>query len=338
MGMTIINPGILSTVQDLGRHGYMDSGFSPSGALDAFSSRLANFLAGNPPAEAVLEMTLCGASMVFDSPAVIALTGADMTPLLNGFSIAMNRAFAVKPGDILNTEFARKGVRCYLAVAGGFDIEKILGSRSTNLKAGLGGFKGRKLQSKDAIPFRRKITSLPDLERRVFHHALYLRNPEGVRAVYTPADPLVLHVVEGKQAAYFTPRGITTFYNSVYTVQADSDRMGVRLDGSVVESIKGSDIVSDGIAPGAVQIPGSGKPIILLNDRQTTGGYAKIAAVITGDLWRLAQAPGASAIRFERIPFRKAEKLYIKAEKEIGRLQMQFTVRTDYGTCKVAAP
>jgi allophanate hydrolase subunit 2 len=139
-------------------------------------------------------------------------------------------------------------------------------------------------------------------------------------------------VVEGKQAAYFTPEGLATFYSSVYTVQADSDRMGVRLDGSAVESIKGSDIVSDGIALGAVQIPGSGKPIVLLNDRQTTGGYAKIGAVITGDLWRLAQAPGASAIRFERIDFLEAEKLYIKTEKEIARLKKQFTVRiNDYG-------
>jgi biotin-dependent carboxylase-like uncharacterized protein len=316
MGMIIINPGILSTVQDLGRTGYMDSGFSPSGAVDAFSSRLANFLAGNPAAEAVLEMTLCGASMVFDVSAVIALAGADMAPLLNGFPIAMNRAFSVKPGDILNTDFARQGVRCYLAVTGGFDIEPALGSRSTNLKARLGGFNGRKLETGDAIPFRRKIKSLPDLERRVFR-------TEPVHA-YTPANPLVLHVVEGKQAAYFTPEGIATFFESVYTVQADSDRMGVRLEGPAVASLRGSDIVSDGIAPGAVQIPGSGKPIILLNDRQTTGGYAKIGAVITRDQWLLAQAPGGSAVRFERISSRDAEKLYIKTEKELERLRLQF--------------
>jgi biotin-dependent carboxylase-like uncharacterized protein len=331
MGLIVINPGVLTTVQDAGRTGYMDSGFSSSGALDGFSSRLANFLVSNPAWEAVLEMTLCGGSFLFDSPGVVALTGADMQPLLNGKPVSMNKAFSVSHGDILYTTAAVHGVRTYMAAAGGFDIEPVLGSRSTNLNACLGGFKGRKLKTKDTIAFRWTTNAFPDMDKRVFDVEKYDRGAHLTRGTYsnsteyTREQPLVLRVVQGKQASFFSQEGIDAFYNSIYTVQSDSDRMGVRLDGPAVASVKGTDIVSDGIPLGAIQIPGSGKPIILLNDRQTTGGYAKIGAVITGDLWLLSQAVSDSAVRFERISAHDAEKIYIKTEKEIQRLKTQFT-------------
>ncbi|GHV86016.1 allophanate hydrolase [Spirochaetia bacterium] len=345
MGLTIIDPGILSTIQDLGRTAYLDAGFSPSGALDSFSARLANFLAGNSPGEAVIEMTMQGASMVFDSPAVAALTGAEMTPLLNGKPIGMNRAFSVVPGDILYTSFAQRGMRSYLAVSGGFDIAEILGSRSTNLRARIGGFKGRKLETKDAINFRRVIPGIhsktrPGLEERVFVPTPILQGT--VSYPYTRDNPLVLRVVEGKKAAdgsspFFTHEGVNTFYHSLYTIASSSDRMGIRLEGPAISSHNGTDIVSDGISNGAIQIPGSGKPIILLNDRQTIGGYAKIGTVITGDIWLLAQAVPGSVLRFERIDPLRAEKIYIKTERAIARLQSRFTIRTDYGICKTTS-
>jgi biotin-dependent carboxylase-like uncharacterized protein len=328
MGLTVIDPGPLTTVQDLGRTGYLDAGFSPSGALDGFSARLANFLAGNPPGEAVLEMTLAGVSAIFDSPAVIALAGADMGPLLNGRPAAMNRALAVREGDILSLSLARRGMRTYLAAAGGFAVESVLGSRSTSLKVRLGGFKGRKLQSRDTLPFRRVVQTLPNMERRIFEPA---RNAAPdilggtVAGPYTEAAPLVLRVIEGKEAALFTPEGIETFYNSVYTVGNESDRMGVRLEGPPAASRNGTDSVSNGIACGAVQIPGSGKPIVLLNDRQTVGGYAKPGVVITGDLWRLAQTPPGQAIRFSRIDPRRAERIYRETERAMARLQRQIS-------------
>jgi biotin-dependent carboxylase-like uncharacterized protein len=323
MGLTIIDPGILTTVQDQGRSGYMDSGFSPSGALDGFSSRMVNFLVANSPGEAALEMTLRGASMAFDGPAVIAISGADMTPLLNGFPAAMNKAFAVTRGDILHTGFALTGVRSYLAVSGGLDIEPVLGSRSTNLRVRIGGFEGRKLETKDHIPFRKTVEGLPGMERRFFDPG-GSKAAVGIRRAYAEDDPLVLHVVEGKQAGRFSEEGIHTFYHSLYTVGTESDRMGVRLEGPSAASLRGADIVSGGIAAGSVQIPGSGKPIVLLNDRQTTGGYAAVGAVITGDLWRLAQAPAGSVVRFEKISTAMAEKIYIQTEREIARLQRCF--------------
>ncbi|AEF81378.1 biotin-dependent carboxyltransferase family protein [Leadbettera azotonutricia] len=317
MGMTLIDPGMLSTIQDEGRKGYMEAGFSPSGAMDGFSFALANALVNNPAGEAVLEMTFSGASFLFDGTAALCVTGADMKPLLNGNPIAMNKAFCVRKGDIFCTGMAIKGFRSYIAVSGGFAIEPVMGSFSTNLKARIGGFNGRKLESKDHIPFRKTINSLPGLERRLFNAE---SSPFPI-AAYTAELPLVLHVVEGSQLSYFTREGMENFYASIYTVTSDSDRMGVRLEGPAISSIKGTDIVSDGIALGSIQVPGSGKPIILLNDRQTTGGYAKIGAVITRDIWRLSQAVPGSQVRFEKISLRDAEKCYRQTVKAIKGLQ-----------------
>jgi biotin-dependent carboxylase-like uncharacterized protein len=288
--------------------------------MDGFSFALANALVNNPAGEAALEMTFKGGSFLFDVPAGLCIAGADMQPLLNGNPIGMNKAFSVKQGDILCTSIAVTGLRSYLAVSGGFDLEPVMGSFSTNLKARIGGFKGRKLESKDHILFRREINSLPNLEQRQFNAE---SSPFPI-AVYTAKDPLVLHVVEGSQLKYFTREGIEKFYASLYTVTADSDRMGARLEGPVVSSLKGTDIISDGIALGSVQVPGSGKPIVLLNDRQTTGGYAKIGAVITGDIWRLSQAVPGSQVRFKRISPGDAEKCYRQTAKAIKRLELQY--------------
>ncbi|MDR2144188.1 MAG: biotin-dependent carboxyltransferase family protein [Treponema sp.] len=319
MGMTVIDPGILTTVQDAGRTGCMDSGFSPSGALDGFSFRLANILLSNPPGLAALEMTLSGASFLFDEKAAVVLTGADMKPILNGFPIAMNRVFCVEKGDILSTGFASSGVRAYLAVAGGFAVKEVMGSCSTNLKARIGGFEGRALKSGDRIPFRGGF--FPGAEKRYFPPEI---SPFPIRPPLDSRDPLALHIVQGVQASYFSGEGMETFYASVYTVTAESDRMGARLEGMRVASKNGTDIVSDGIALGAVQVPGSGKPIVLLNDRQTTGGYAKIGAVITGDVWKLAQAAAGSAVRFVRISPAEAEKRYRETGRMLRRLEKQY--------------
>jgi biotin-dependent carboxylase-like uncharacterized protein len=242
-----------------------------------------------------------------------------MKPLFNGRPIAMNTVFCLEKGDILYTGFAVSGVRAYLAVAGGFALKAVLGSCSTNLKARIGGFEGRALKSGDRIPFRGGF--FPAAEKRRFPPEA---SPFPIRAAYSPRDPLALHVVQGAQASYFSGEGMETFYASVYTVTAESDRMGVRLEGPEVASKNGTDIVSDGIAPGAVQVPGSGKPIVLLNDRQTTGGYAKIGAVITGDLWRLAQAAPGSAVRFVRISPDEAEQRYRNTGRMLRRLEKQY--------------
>ena len=286
MKMTILSPGPLTTVQDDGRYGYMNTGFSPGGAMDQKSMHLANLLVGNKMNEGVLEMTAAGICAAFSCDCVIALTGADMTAQLNGDSIPLNESVPVKKGDELKLGMAKDGLRTYLAVAGGFDLSPVMGSLSTNLKCKLGGFQGRKLQAGDELFLKKSVSSF---EKRQ------------ISIPPVSAGTLDIHVMLGPQDDYFTDKGVADFFSTEYTVTAQSDRMGIRLDGKSVESRDGVDIISDGIVTGSVQIPAAGTPIIMMADRQTTGGYAKIATVIFSDLGLLAQAKPGTKIRFHRI-------------------------------------
>jgi biotin-dependent carboxylase-like uncharacterized protein len=280
--------------------------------MDDFSFSIANILVGNNGGEAALEMTMAGISVVFDSPAVIALTGADISPMIDGKPAAMNRALTVGAGNVFSSSFVRGGCRSYMAAAGGLDLPPVLGSRSTNLKAEIGGFQGRKLQNGDYLPLCSPCPILPEMERRTYEP----RPPAG--------GPLVLHVVPGVQEALFSPRGIRTFYSSVYTLTPDSDRMGIRFAGPPVESIRGTDIISDGIAAGAVQISNSGLPLVLMRDRQTIGGYAKIGTVAGPDLCFLAQLLPNMPVRFKKISLRHAEGMFFKRMAEIRDLKKSF--------------
>lgn len=310
MHMTILSPGPLSTVQDEGRFGAMGMGFSPGGAMDVYSMKLANLLAGNAPGLGVIEMTMAGLTARFDCSCVIALTGADMGPRINGIPIDMYRAIALSPGDTLSMEAARNGVRAYLAVSGGFALPSVMGSVSTNLKCGLGGFQGRKLQKGDRLPLNQGM-SLPGTgDRRVTPRNRY-------------PDTITLRVLPGPQEDAFTERGIAAFLGEAYTVTAQSDRMGIRLSGEKIENKNGVDILSDGIATGSVQIPASGMPIIMMADRQTTGGYAKIATVISADLKLAAQARPGTRIRFAKVSQREAVRLRREEARELKRLEYE---------------
>lgn len=311
MTLTVISPGPLSTVQDAGRFGYMNTGFSPSGAMDTYSMRIANLLVGNSPDDGVVEMTLMGMSVSFDCTSVIALTGADMSPKLNGADIPMYTSVEVNAGDTLTLGVANAGMRSYLAIAGGFDIPLVMGSMSTNLKCAIGGFNGRKLQAGDVIPLRHSIP-LSVIGRR----STTPKNNYG--------NTITLRVLLGPQDDYFTEGGINTFLSTEYTVSAKSDRMGIRLDGTAVENKNGVDIISDGIATGSVQIPSSGTPIIMMADRQTTGGYAKIATVISSDLKLIAQARAGDKIKFEAVDEKTALKAIKKERRELSFLQYRF--------------
>lgn len=296
MKLTVLSPGPLSTIQDEGRFGAMDTGFSPGGAMDCESMALANLLVGNVPGAGVIEMTMAGLSARFDCTCVIALTGADMFPKRNGRDLALYRAVEMHPGDELTMGAAKRGMRGYLAVAGGFDLPMVMGSQSTNLKCGLGGFQGRKLRSGDELPLNQSIplSALGD-------RSLAPRN-------HYPAE-ITLRVILGPQADFFTDRGIAAFLGSTYTISEKSDRMGIRLEGAKIENRNGVDILSDGIAAGSVQIPAAGTPIIMMADRQTTGGYAKIATVISADLKKAAQARPGSRVRFEKVTLAEGVRL-----------------------------
>ena len=307
--MKILSPGPLSTVQDGGRFGYMRTGFSPSGAMDTYSMKIANILVGNLPGEGVIEMTMMGMTVSFDGDAVIALTGADMKPYRNGEEdpLPLYTAIEVHKGDVIRMGAAGSGMRGYLAVAGGFDLPFVMGSLSTNLKCGLGGYKGRKLQTGDEIPLRQTLNLALIGARKAAPENNYKKE-------------ITVRVVLGPQEDYFTDKGIETFLGSRYTVSGQSDRMGVRLEGSKIENKNGVDIISDGIATGAVQIPASGTPIIMMADRQTTGGYAKIATVISADLKQMAQAAPGTKVCFQAVSEEEAVRLKKEEENRLRDL------------------
>ena len=294
MSITVLNAGLLTTVQDMGRVGYQQFGISVSGVMDPRAAATANILVGNAQEEAVLECTLLGPQLRFDAANTIALTGGDLGASLDGQPLPTYRAVAVQTGQTLRFQAPRTGCRSYLAFAGGLDIPLVMGSRSTDLKAKLGGFQGRPLKKDDVIRFRAPRTP-KNFPRRAI-------SPEFVpRPVYT------LRVVMGPQDTAFTPEGITAFLSGIYSVTSEFDRMGCRMDGPAIRHVKDGNIISDGIAFGAIQVPTEGKPIIMMADRQTVGGYAKIANVISADFRLLAQLKAADKVRFERVSIQVAQ-------------------------------
>lgn len=311
MGIRILKPGMMTTVQDLGRTGYQSQGFAVSGVMDVRSFKLANLLLDNPENEPVLEITLIGPSMQFTSATIIAITGGDFQPMINKKPAPMYTAIYMNKGDILEFKSARTGSRAYVAFSSYLDIPVVMGSRSTNQKCSIGGFKGRKLKSDDYIGFRIKRRYLPYFLSR----SLDLDEFD--------QEDATLRVILGPQDSHFTKQGLESFLNSEYIVTSDFDRMGCRLEGPFVAYKNTADIISDGIAFGSVQIPSHGKPIILLADRQTTGGYAKIATVISVDIPKLVQRKTDHKIRFEAITVQDAQRLYLEEEKEMDAFRKE---------------
>lgn len=312
MGMKFLTGGLLTTVQDAGRYGYQQFGVPVSGAMDLRALALGNLLVDNPVDEAALEVTLMGPQITFTAANVVALTGADLSATLNGRPMPRYRAVPVKNGDLLAFGAQVAGSRAYLAVAGGFALDPVMGSRSTYLKAKMGGLEGRKIGKDDFIGFRAPKPGLPNL-------ALRTLPPQN----YSGAAHL-LRVIIGPQDDAFTKAGLETFLRETYTVTNQSDRMGCRLDGAIVEHVKDGNIISDGISLGAVQVPSEGKPIVMLADRQTTGGYTKIANVITVDLPRITQSKPGDTVRFEAITIQEAQALYLAEREEYEGLRARF--------------
>ncbi|MDY3248766.1 MAG: biotin-dependent carboxyltransferase family protein [Candidatus Choladocola sp.] len=296
MAIRVLFPGALTTVQDPGRFGYQQAGIPCSGVMDQRSFSIANGLTGNLPGAAVLEHTILGGQYLFTQDAVIALTGADMDPRIDGSPCPMYRPVQISSGSVLSLGTARKGCRTYLAVTGGIDVPEVLGSRSTNIKCGIGGYEGRALLAGDLLPVGDSRVTYDEIRSRTSAEIPY-------------ASDIRIRVIEGPQNDYFTENGLFTFYSGTYTVTGQSDRMGCRLSGPSIESIHGTDIISDGIVFGSIQITPAGEPIVLMADRQTTGGYAKIATVCTADLPLLAQARPGDTVHFEKITVSAAVKL-----------------------------
>ena len=304
----VIQPGSLTTVQDLGRYGYQQYGVPVSGAMDDYALRVANLLVGNDEGEACLEITLLGLQLRVIEDSVVAITGAVLSSILNKSPLPMWEAVMVSRGDTISFPWPMRGCRSYLAVAGGIDVPKVMGSSSTYIKSHIGGLEGRALRAGDRL---KSGQARPGILKR--------RLPPQYLPEYR--DPTELRVIMGPQDDHFTEEGIHTFLHSEYTISTEADRVGYRLQGPHIEHKAGADIISDGIPLGAVQVPGDGLPIVLLADRQTTGGYTKIAAVITVDIPKLAQAKPGNKVRFLQITEEEAHQSLREYEQTIDTLK-----------------
>lgn len=307
--LRVLRPGVLTTVQDLGRPGYLRAGIPPSGATDTYALVASNLLAGNAKTDAALEITLWGAQFRFLNASTISVTGADLEPTLNGRTLPMWQTIQVRRGDILTFGTARSGCRAYLALSGGVAVPEVLGSRSTFARAGMGGADGRSLTAGDDLACY--------TETNLAGRGMYRLEEELVPSYSTET---VLRVVLGPQSEAITSEGIKMFLSRAYRVTTDSDRMGCRLEGPPI-SIRGStDIITDGTPAGAVQVFGDGKPVLLLADRQTAGGYAKIAVVIAADLDRAGQLKPGDSVRFESVNLEEANRAHAEYVRRFERL------------------
>ena len=314
--ITVMQPGLLTTVQDQGRWGYQAYGVPVAGAMDRYACRAANILAGNAPEAAVLEMTLMGGSFRFAEAAWVAVCGADMEATLDGQPVKNWSTFLVPAGSELAFGFAVSGCRSYLAVQGGFEVPLVLGSRSTYTRGRIGGVEGRALRAGDVLQAAALAAKAKTPQKR--------RLPQACIPSYV--GEVTLRVLLGPQDDFFTPQGLETFWGSSYLISDEADRMGYRLQGEKIEHKGKADIVSDALCFGAIQVPGHGMPIVMMADRQTTGGYAKIGTVIGPDLALLAQANPGDTVRFAACSeeeaveaLRQEQSLYLQMQEEVPR-------------------
>ncbi|CAN5706971.1 biotin-dependent carboxyltransferase family protein [soil metagenome] len=315
---------MLASVQDLGRHGHRERGICPGGALDALALTLANRLVGNADGAAGLELTMGGCELRFEQPTRIALAGDDFDARLDGQPLRAHWSMSVAAGQTLrlggaNVGTAKKGLRSWLAVAGGIDVEPVLGSRSTDLKAGFGGHEGRALKKGDRLAFRASRLDAAQMARRPF----------GVRAPDWALDaepvgseaPIALRVMCGPEFEQFTVASQKALWKTPWRITPQSNRMGSRLAGDTpLARRRNVDMLSSGVIPGTIQVPPSGQPIILMGDAQTTGGYPRIGVVIRADLWKLAQAPLLGLLRLVEVDATAAQAAWAAQQRYLRQV------------------
>ncbi|MFD1609374.1 biotin-dependent carboxyltransferase family protein [Oceanobacillus luteolus] len=288
----VMKPGLSTSIQDLGRTGYQQYGMVVAGAMDMFALQVANILVGNKHGAAAIEAVLMGPEFRFVKDTVIAVCGANLSPTLDDEPIQTWKSYRVQKGQTLKFGKPMDGAYAYIAVSGGITTTKVMGSRSTYAKGGIGNY----LSKGDLLP-----TGDPNMKRsgRSLHPDL----------IPNYNAPNKIRVILGPDEDAFTKEGIHTFLTKSYKITTQSDRMGTRLEGPPIEHVDGADIISDAVFPGTIQVPANGQPIVLLADRQPTGGYTRIATVITEDLPRIAQSLPGKEIAFEAVSLNVAQEL-----------------------------
>ncbi len=308
--MKVIKPGFQSTIQDLGRFGFSHLGISASGAADAVSLRIGNLLLGNDQNLSALEMTLIGGEFFFDSETIVAITGSDFRPMVDGNPIPLWTSISVKAGQALQFGMTQAGARCYLCIKGGFEIDNILGSSSTHIIAGIGGYKGRALMKGDEINFAgNNFKNFNSLKIKNEVVAEIMNNQK-------------IFVTNASQTEYFTKETLNLFSSSAYLVSEETNRMGLRLTGPMLTNINNKDIITEGVSLGAIQVSHDGNPIILFVEHQTTGGYPKIANVISAHFHKVGQLRPRDEIRFSFVSIEKAYEMRMHLESLISPMSL----------------
>ncbi|MFL6566282.1 MAG: biotin-dependent carboxyltransferase family protein [Burkholderiales bacterium] len=311
MTIRVLRPGLLTTLQDRGRHGLQHVGLCPGGAMDPVALALANALVGNEAGEAALEITVIGPELSFEDETLVALCGAEFDG-----SFPHNRPVLAPAGSRFNVGHAGRGARAYLAVAGGFSVEPVLGSRSTYLPGHFGGFQGRSLKHGDALALRD-----PEATGRF---AKLKKTRNGTVKWSAPPftlpdrEPILVHVLEGQHFASFDSNAQRSFFDTVWKIAPESNRMGFRLSGPVLARSEQNEILSGPTALGTVQVPANGTPIALMADHQTTGGYPRIAEIVSADVARLAQLAPGGTVHFARCDLGMAAELRHDARERLS--------------------
>lgn len=318
MAISIVKPGLLDTIQDMGRFGYGNWGINPGGVMDTYASRVANMLVGNEVSEAVIEIHFPGAQILFEQNALISLTGADFTPTLNDEPLPLWRPIVVRKNTVLHFPRLQYGARCYLAVHGGINVEKWLGSYSTNLKAEAGGYFGRKLEKGDEISFHESSIYFPGLlkEGKDFH---VMRWKAASGKVYN--YPNEIFFIRGNEWDWLSESSRSDMLENNFIIHPFSDRMGYRLRGVELKRDNQQELVSSGVNFGTLQLLPDGQLILLMADHQTAGGYPRVGHVISAHLPKLAQLRPSDCIHFSMVDVCMAEELLFAMQQELNILQ-----------------
>ncbi|WP_285228698.1 biotin-dependent carboxyltransferase family protein [Planococcus sp. ISL-110] len=323
--LKILKSGLQTTVQDLGRTGFQKYGVIASGAMDPFAHRLANLLVGNNEQAATLEITLVGPAIQFTEDALIAVCGGDLSPKVDGSTVRTWQTLAVRKGNTLTFGEPRVGARCYLAIAGGINVQKVMDSRSTYLRAGIGGFQGRALEKGDELP-----VGQASLQQKVLQHS-----EKGFDWLLPPAryfEEPVIRMMPGRQFDLFDEASKARIFQEAFAVSPNSDRMGYRLEGPCLALETPAELISEAVAFGSVQVPGDGNPIVLLADRQTTGGYPKIGQVASVDLPLISQLKQGQQLRFKKISMADAQQRWIEQEQSIRQIKAAIQLKWEEWT------
>jgi antagonist of KipI len=334
MSIKVIRPGLLASMQDLGRFGFQKYGVINSGAMDSASLRIANLLVGNEEEEAAIEVTLMGTSLLFEEDLLISITGGDLSPVIDGEAVPQWRPVYIKKGSVLQFKACKSGCRSYVAVSGGFAIPEVMNSKSTYLRGGIGGYEGRALQTGDTL----HSNHLPQKMNSLFQHLkskcqsrLFIATAWYVNSAHfsKSIQASMLRVIRGAEFDLFTLSSQSQFFEQDFQITPKSDRMGYRMSGPILELEESFELLSEAVSHGTIQVPQDGNLIILLADRQTTGGYPRIAHVATVDLPIIAQLKPGENIRFKEVTLEEAEQLYLKEEQRIEELKVSILFKIE---------